>query len=219
MAKCWVMPLIIRAMKLFAETLPVALFVLAYFFYPDLPAAWVAAIGEGLRLELAAGAAADRIYFATLVLMAAMPLQCAAMRAMRQLTATHLAALAIVWVAGSLTVLLKDPLFIKWKPTVFYWALAGAFLLSGLTGAKTLVERMLAKALPLEDRRVWRRLNAVWVGFFAFCGALNLYVAYGFSEEAWVQFKLFGLALGLPVLFLLAQMAYLAPHLEHTEKN
>lgn len=206
-------------MKLFVETLPIAVFVLAYFFYPDLPAAWVAAVSDGLRLELTAGATADRIYFATLVLMAAMLAQCGALLAMRQLAPTHLAALALVWVAGALTVLLKDPLFIKWKPTVFYWALAAAFLLSALVGAKTLVERMLAKALPLEDRRVWRRLNAGWVGFFAFCGALNLYVAYGFSEEAWVQFKLFGLALGLPVLFLLAQMAYLAPHLAHTEKD
>ena len=202
-------------MKWLLEMLPVAAFVLAYFYYPDLPAAWSAAAGGWLGLELTPGAAGDRIYFATAVLMAAMPLQCLALRARRQLAKTHLAALALVWAAGGLTLLLRDPLFIQWKPTAFYWLLAAVFLASAKFGAKTLVERMLSGVLGGRlEARLWRRLNAAWVGFFALCGALNLYVAYSFPEEFWVQFKLFGLALGLPVLFLLAQGAVLAPYLK-----
>ena len=202
-------------MKFLLESLPVVAFVLAYFFYPDLPAAWGAAPAEWVGLALTPGAAGDRIYFATAVLMAAFPLQCLALRARGQLTRTHLAGLALVWVAGGLTLLLRDPMFIKWKPTVFYWLLAAVFLASAKVGAKTLIERMMSAALGRQlETRLWRRLNAAWAGFFALCGALNLYVAYSFPEEFWVQFKLFGLALGLPLLFILAQGAMLAPYLK-----
>ena len=201
-------------MKLFIELLPITIFVVAYFFYPDLPAAWVDAFSGATHLELTAGESGDRIYFATSVLIAAMLVQCGALWAMRELSGTHLTALVVVLIAGGLTLLLKDPLFIKWKPTVFYWALALAFLASSYVGSRTLVERMFSKAFSLDDAQLWRQLNIAWVGFFLVCGALNLYVAYGFSEEFWVQFKLFGLALGLPVLFLLAQGIYLAPRLK-----
>ena len=202
-------------MKWLLEMLPVVAFVLAYFFYPDLPAAWGAALGGWIGLELTPGSAGDRIYFATAVLMAAFPLQCLALWARKQLAKTHLAALALVWAAGGLTLLLRDPLFIQWKPTAFYWLLAAVFLASAKIGAKTLVERMMSGMLGGRlEPRLWRRLNAAWVGFFALCGALNLYVAYSFPEEFWVQFKLFGLAFGLPVLFILAQGAVLAPHLK-----
>ena len=201
-------------MKLFIELLPITIFVVAYFFYPDLPVAWIDAFSDATYLELTAGESGDRIYFATFVLIVAMVIQCGILWAIRELGGTHLAALAVVLVAGGLTLLLKDPLFIKWKPTVFYWALAIAFLGSSLIGSRTLVERMFSKAFSLDDARLWRQLNVAWVGFFLVCGALNLYVAYGFSEEFWVQFKLFGLALGLPILFLLAQGIYLAPRLK-----
>lgn len=201
-------------MKLFIELLPITIFVVAYFFYPDLPAAWIVAFSDATYLELTAGESGDRIYFATFVLIVTMVIQCGILWAMRELGGTHLAALAVVLVAGGLTLLLKDPLFIKWKPTVFYWALAIAFLGSSLIGSRTLVERMFSKAFSPNDARLWRQLNIAWVGFFLVCGALNLYVAYGFSEEFWVQFKLFGLALGLPALFLLAQGIYLAPRLK-----
>ncbi len=201
-------------MKLFIELLPITIFVVAYFFYPDLPVGWVEALSDATSLELTVGESGDRIYFATSALIAAMLVQCGVLWAMGDLGNTHLAALAVVLVAGGLTLLLKDPSFIKWKPTAFYWGLAAAFLASGYIGSRTLVERMFGKAFSLSDARTWRRLNVAWVGFFLVCGILNLYVAYGFSEEIWVQFKLFGLALGLPVLFLLAQGIYLAPRLK-----
>ena len=201
-------------MKLFIELFPITIFVVAYFFYSDLPVAWINAFSDATYLELTAGESQDRIYFATSMLIVAMLVQCVALWVMRGLKGTHLAALGVVLVAGGLTLLLKDPLFIKWKPTVFYWALALAFLISDYIGSRTLVERMFSKAFHLDDARAWRQLNIAWVGFFLVCGMLNLYVAYEFSEEFWVQFKLFGLALGLPILFLLAQGIYLAPRLK-----
>jgi len=201
-------------MKLFIEVIPVALFVAGYFFFPDLPAGWVESFSELIRVELTVGESGDRIYFATAVLMLAMLAQCGILQGLRSLNSTHLAALVIVWVAGGLTLLLKDPLFIKWKPTVFYWALAIGFLASHWIGSRTLVERMLSRSLPLDNRRVWQQLNLIWVGVFVLGGALNIYVAYEFPEDFWVQFKLYGLALGFPLIFLVAQVLYLAPHLK-----
>ena len=201
-------------MKFLIEVLPVAIFVAAYFFYPDLPPAWVETFNGVTALALVAGEAADRIYFATTWLMAAMLVQCAILWPMRELAGTHLAALGVVLVAGGLTLVLKDPVFIKWKPTVFYWAWALAFLTSAFIGSRTLTERMLGKVVELDDARVWHRLNHAWIGFLLVCGSLNLYVAYEFPEEFWVQFKLFGLALALPVLFLIGQGIYLNAHLK-----
>jgi intracellular septation protein len=53
----------------------------------------------------------------------------------------------------------------------------------------------------------------MWVGFFAFMGAANLYVAYHFPTEIWVNFKLFG-GIGLMLLFTLAQGLYLSRYIE-----
>jgi intracellular septation protein len=47
-----------------------------------------------------------------------------------------------------------------------------------------------------------------WVIFFVTVAALNLYVAYQFSEQTWVNFKLFGM-LGLTFAFLVMQMVVL----------
>lgn len=59
---------------------------------------------------------------------------------------------------------------------------------------------------------MWRRLNWAWVAFFAVMGSLNLWVAYTFSTNIWVNFKLFG-SIGLMLLFTLAQGLYLSRHL------
>src|SRR5882672_5809538 len=89
------------------------------------------------------------------------------------------ASLAIVVVFGGATLLLQDETFIKWKPTVLYWlfavVLAGGQLLAG----RNLVRSMLSEQVQLPEP-IWRRLNLSWAGFFAFMGALNLYVAYSY---------------------------------------
>lgn len=113
---------------------------------------------------------------------------------------------------GGLTLVLRDPVFIKWKPTVVNWLFAVAFLGSGYYMERSLIQRMMdhAISLPLE---IWGRLNIAWSVFFVAMGALNLYVAFNFTEETWVNFKLFGL-MGLTLLFVLAQGFYLARHIQ-----
>ena len=120
--------------------------------------------------------------------------------------------LGLLVVFGGLTLLLRDPVFIKWKPTVVNWLFAVAFLVTAYVGERSLLQRMMGHAVALPDA-IWRRLNWAWIGFFAAMGVLNLVVAYQFSEDTWVKFKLFGL-MGLTLLFVLAQTPYLAKHME-----
>lgn len=123
----------------------------------------------------------------------------------------HWVTLALLLLFGGLTLALRDPVFIKWKPTVVNWLFATAFLLSHHFMQRGLLRRMMGQAITLPDL-VWARLNAAWVAFFATMGVLNLYVAYTFSEQVWVNFKLFGF-LALTLFFMLAQGVYLSRHL------
>ena len=118
----------------------------------------------------------------------------------------------LVLVFGGATLLLHDPVFVKWKPTVVNWLFAAVFLGSRFIGQKTLLERMMGEQLELPAP-VWVKLTFAWAGFFLVMGAANLYVAFTFSENAWVNFKLFGL-LGLTLLFVLAQALYMSRHLK-----
>jgi len=115
---------------------------------------------------------------------------------------------ALVLVFGGLTLAIHDKAFIQWKVTVVNWLLAGGFLASRFFGEKLLIERMMGENVQLE-RPVWETLNWAWILFFLALGAINLYVVYNFSEEAWVNFKLFGM-LGLTFVFAIAQAVWLS---------
>jgi len=120
--------------------------------------------------------------------------------------------LIVVVLFGGLTLLLRDESFIKWKPTVLYWGMSLAMAISIYGFRKNAMHSMLASQLTLPDK-VWSRLNLSWMAFFVIMGALNLLVAYYFSTDTWVNFKLFGF-MGLFVVFVLAQGVFLAKYLE-----
>jgi intracellular septation protein len=122
----------------------------------------------------------------------------------------HLVSLGILTLVGGATLLLKDPIYFMWKPTLLNWLFALVFLVSAWWSGKTLVERMMGASISVPDF-VWKRLNLAWISFFVLSGTLNILVAYQFSEETWVNFKLFGL-LGLTVIFIFLQALYLARH-------
>ncbi len=125
--------------------------------------------------------------------------------------------LGLIVVFGGMTLLLRDPTFIKWKPTVLYWLFAVVLLGSALLFKKNLIRAMMEKQVALPER-VWSNLNLAWAGFFAFMGMLNLYVAYNFSESDWVNFKLFG-GMGLMLAFIVAQGLMLAKYVEEKETH
>jgi len=122
------------------------------------------------------------------------------------------ASLAIIAVFGGATLALQDETFIKWKPTVLYWLFAAVLAGGELLAGRNLLRALLGAQLDLPDA-AWRRLNLSWIGFFAFMGAANLAVAYNFSTDAWVNFKLFG-GIGLMLLFVLAQGLFLAKYVQ-----
>ena len=122
------------------------------------------------------------------------------------------ASLAIIAVFGGATLALQDETFIKWKPTVLYWLLAAVLAGSAQLFGRNLVRLMLSEQVQLPDP-IWSRLNWSWVGFFVFMGALNLYVAFNYSTDLWVNFKLFG-GVGLMLVFVVVQALFLARHVE-----
>ena len=117
---------------------------------------------------------------------------------------------SIITVLGGATLLLHDDTFIKWKPTVLYWILAATLLLSNLLFKKNFIRQLLQEKLTLPDA-VWGRVNLSWCVFFTVLGVINLYVAFNFSIEAWVNFKLFG-ATGIMFVFILLQAMALAKY-------
>ncbi|MBO9688144.1 septation protein A [Roseateles chitosanitabidus] len=122
--------------------------------------------------------------------------------------------LALIVVLGGATVYFHSETFIKWKPTMLYWAFSAAFLVSHLL-RRNLLRQVLKNEVDLPDP-VWARLNWAWTLFFAAMGFANLYVAYSYSTEAWANFKVFG-STGLMVLFTLGQGVYMSRHLPQEE--
>ena len=129
----------------------------------------------------------------------------------------HWITLGLIVVFGGLTLVLHDPLFIKWKPTVINGLFAVAFLASGLFMERSFLQRMMDHAISLP-REVWFRLNMAWVAFFAFSGIANIYVALNYSEDTWVNFKMFGL-LGLTIAFVIGQGFYLMRYVQPLEED
>lgn len=175
-------------MKFLADFLPVLLFFFAYKIYD--------------------------IYVATAVMIVVAFLQVAyGYIKNRKFENMQLVVLVLATVFGGLTLFLHDPDFVKWKPTILYWLFASVFLGSQwFFGKKSMVKRMMSHAITIPEP-IWLRLNLMWVVFFVSVGVLNLYVAENYSEEDWVNFKLFGLT-GVMLVFVVIQGIYLSRHIE-----
>jgi intracellular septation protein len=120
--------------------------------------------------------------------------------------------LGLIVFFGGATLILRDPTFIKWKPTVLYWLFATVLLVSPIFFGKNLIRKMLEEQLALPEA-LWQRLNLSWVAFFSVMGVLNLYVAFNYSEADWVNFKLFG-GMGLMLAFIVGQGLILARYVD-----
>ena len=130
----------------------------------------------------------------------------------------HLITFVVVLIFGGLTIYLHDETFIKWKPTIVNWCFAIAFIASHFIGDKTLFERMLTLTddkLQLPTH-VWRKINISWALFFIFMGFVNLYVAFNFSTEFWVNFKAWGMTL-LNITFVIGMGIYLYRYIKEDE--
>lgn len=120
--------------------------------------------------------------------------------------------LAIVVVLGGATIWLNNEAFIKWKPTVYNWVLAGAMLVTQFVFKKDPLKALLGSQLELPPA-VWFRLTMAYIVFFVAVGCLNLYVAFNFPTHTWVNFKVFVLT-GLLIAFVIAQAFYLSRYIQ-----
>ena len=153
------------------------------------------------------------IYTATAVAIGATLLQIGWLKWKRRKVDTMMwISLAIIVVFGGATLALHDETFIKWKPTVLYWLFAVSLAGSELLFRRNLIRAMLGGQVRMPDG-VWVRLNWSWVAFFTFMGAANLFVAYNFPTDTWVNFKLFG-GMGLMLAFVVLQALFLARYIE-----
>lgn len=129
----------------------------------------------------------------------------------RRLSPMQTVTLFLIVLFGGATLVLHDPLFIQWKPTLLQWIFALVFVGSHFVGDKPAIQRLLGSQMVLPPV-IWKRVNFSWIVFFIVSGAANLFVAYSFDEETWVRFKLFGL-LGMTFVFIVIQGIWLSRYL------
>ena len=123
--------------------------------------------------------------------------------------------LAIIVVFGGATLIFHDENFIKWKPTVLYWMFALGLLVSAIMFKKNVIRTMMGDKIELPEP-VWRSLNLSWVLFFITMGLVNLYVAFTFSTDTWVNFKLFG-STAMMFIFIIGQGIVLNKYVDDKE--
>jgi intracellular septation protein len=123
----------------------------------------------------------------------------------------------IIGVFGGATLALHDDTFIKFKPTVLYWLFAAILLVSNIFFHKNLMRTLLHEKIALPVH-AWNRLNLMWGIFFGVLGFINLYVAFNYSTDAWVNFKLFGFT-GLMLVFILGQGVWLSKYIDESKES
>ena len=160
----------------------------------------------------------DGIYSATIALISATFLQLLIVKLVWGAVEKRLLGVAlVVTVFGSATVLLRDPVFIFWKPTVVNWVLAVTCVGWHVIRGRCLFEALLGGGVQMPAQ-IWKRVTLVSALHFAMVGAVNLYVAYNYSMETWVSFKLWS-SLGFSVLLILLIGVVMGPHLKEVANS
>jgi len=154
------------------------------------------------------------IYFALVVLMVAMPIGfIVKYLRTKKFDNMYFWSTVLLLIGGGMTLHFHNPVFLYWKPTVFYWLVAVAFLASHYFAAAPLAQKFFGMVDGLQLEKItpaqWSKLNLTWVAFFIAAGVLNIYVAYNFEQATWVKFKVFGLT-ALTFVFMISQTFWIA---------
>jgi intracellular septation protein len=121
----------------------------------------------------------------------------------------------LIAVFGGLTIFLHDDTFLKWKVTIINLFFAFTLIISDRLFNKNIIKDFLNESLTLPDN-IWGKLNLAWALFFALCAFLNLYVAFNFDQDTWVNFKVFGLT-GLMFVFSIGSVLSISKYLPDDE--
>lgn len=181
-------------LNLFYDFIPVLLFFVAFKFYG--------------------------IYAATAVGIAATALQVVITTIYKKrVDKKQLITLGVFILFGGLTIYFHNPIFVKWKPTVIFWIFGIVFLLSQFMGKKPIIQRMMEGVMEGQAKlpeRIWKKMNLAWSIFFIVLGGVNIFVAYHFSTDAWVNFKLYGI-LSLLLVFSFLQALCLSRYMNEVK--
>ncbi len=123
----------------------------------------------------------------------------------------------IVGLLGGATLLFHNEMFIKLKPSVLYWLFSLILFIAKFFFHKNLIRSLLHEKITLPFH-VWKQLNYAWSGFFFFLGFANLYVAFNYSTDTWVDFKLFGFT-ALMFIFVVIQGMWLVKYLDEKKEE
>ena len=208
-------------MKLLLDFLPILLFFGTYK-YAEAHKDWAAVFAtEHFGFMVSGGMVGVQeapVLLSTLVVIAATALQVAWLKTRGKKIDTMLwVSLGLIVVLGGATVWFHNETFIKWKPSVLYWVMALALWASANLFGKDILRQMLGDQLKLPDP-IWKRLTLLWCAFFAVMGVINILVAYNFSTDSWVNYKLFG-GTGLMIVFMIGQGLYVSRHIEEEDAN
>ncbi|MGL4668541.1 MAG: septation protein A [Saezia sp.] len=118
----------------------------------------------------------------------------------------------VIVLFGGATLILDDPVYIQWKPSVLY-ILMGSSLLIARYGFKTNPLKTVLGEKVILPPHAWDKLSWMWVIFFVFMAGLNWFVLRNFSLDIWTYFKMFGTII-LTFIFVIGQSFYLAPYME-----
>ncbi len=203
-------------MKFLFDLFPVILFFVVFKWGQNNPADAQSAIGQYLSAFVNGGQVLEAqapILLATAVAILATFAQIGYLFIRRKKIDKMLwVSLVIITVFGGATIYFHNETFIKWKPTVLYWVFAAGLVVAQLGFRRNLIRAMMEKQVSLPDP-VWNKLHLAWTAFFVAMGLVNLFVAYNFDTDVWVNFKLFGF-MGLMFAFIIAQSLFLSKYIK-----
>jgi intracellular septation protein len=203
-------------MKLLLDFLPLLLFFGTFKFadhHKEAAAAYATQHFGGIISGGAVSATQAPVLLATIVVILATIVQVALVKLSgRKIDRLLWITLGIVVVLGGATVWLNDETFIKWKPTVYNWVLATVMLVTQFVFRRDPLKAVMGAQMKLPEP-VWSKLSVAYALFFIAMGSLNLYVAFHFPTETWVDFKVFVLT-GLMIVFVVVQAFWLSRYLE-----
>jgi intracellular septation protein len=158
-------------MQLFYEIFPIFLFFISFKFYGIYVATVVGIVTTFIQMLF------NRLYF-------------------KKWDKKQVITFFVFFLFGGMTLYFHNPIFVKWKPTIVFWIFGVVIIATQLFTSKTLMQRMMEPMLEekiIVPLRAWQRLNIAWALFFMALGVVNLYIAYNYSNDAWVNFKFYGI--------------------------
>lgn len=127
----------------------------------------------------------------------------------RKISAPLLVSGGVLIISGLITVLSGDSTYIKMKPTIVYIIFA-IVLYVGTLYKHSFVKNVLGNVFEMEDQ-YWLKLSYRFTIFFIFMAIVNEVVWRNYSENFWVNFKVFG-AIPCAVTFIMSQMPFINKH-------